>query len=258
MKQDSSRLSYLEFMASLDLASLHPGGRKAKEELLSHLNIDSADTVLDVGCGSGRDLVSLARRYNCKAIGVDYSEKMVEIAKRRVDANGLGDRVTVKKADAHDLPFNDGEFDIVYTQSVLLQLDKDKAVREFSRVLKQDGHLGSLEFAWEDEVDEELLARIQELTGEHFSPLNHNGWRDLFTRSGLREHHVSFSKKNVAPSTFRDLVAAEDWMIAVKGLVNVLRLPPDLRLRMRKETQYLRWIKENGKLGYGIYCYRGE
>jgi len=253
---NKSEPSFLELVASLEIASLHPGGRKATKELLERLQIAEDDHVLDVGCGSARDLVELVQDKRCRAVGIDRSEKMVEMARNRIVKQNLQDRIMVLKGDAQNLPFINSKFDVAYIQSVLLQVDKSRATKEIARVLKEEGRYGSLEFAWDNEPDRPLMQRIMELTGEPFTPLRHEEWKDTFEGAGLKEYYSFFTKKAVVPYPLSEIVTTEGLLNTLKGLLKFATLSPKTRSRIRHQTEYMRWIKENGKLGYGIYCYR--
>jgi SAM-dependent methyltransferase len=80
---------------------------------------------LDIGCGTGRNLAEFAR--GSTAVGVEFSDAAVEIARRR----GLDCR----QGDAETLPFEDGSFDVVTAFDVLEHLANDRAaLREARRV----------------------------------------------------------------------------------------------------------------------------
>jgi len=229
---------------------------EATRELLGKLAIAAEDYVLDVGCGTTKDLVEIVQSKQCNAVGIDYNEKMVEMAQKRIMKQGLQDKVTVLKGDAQNLPFTDSKFDVVYIQSVLLQVEKSKVVEEIARVLKAGGKYGSLEFAWSDEPDRSLMQRITELTGEPFVPLRHDEWKSTFAAAGLNEYYSFFTKKAVVPYPLSEIVATEGLLKTLKGALKFAILPSRIRNRVRYQTQYMRWIKENGKLGYAIDCYR--
>ena len=68
---------YFEFQ-SLWGFSKHGGGLKATEELIKLCKINRDKYVLDVGCGVGATSCFLWKKHECKVVGIDISEKMVE------------------------------------------------------------------------------------------------------------------------------------------------------------------------------------
>jgi ubiquinone/menaquinone biosynthesis C-methylase UbiE len=140
-------------------ASLHPGGVVSTERLFQELNPTSKDHVLEIGCGSAKDLCRLVENYDCRAVGVDSSDLIVKFAQGRVQKRGLSSQITIIKGNITNMNFfNEGQFDIVIAQPVLatvLDKDKDKIAREVSRLLKSGGHFGDIELIWVDEPDNE-------------------------------------------------------------------------------------------------------
>jgi len=97
--------------------------------------------VVDVGCGSGTDLLLAARSVgpSGRAIGVDMTGSMAENAWRAARAAGLGN-VEVRSGDAMALPLETACADVVISNGVLnLTPDKEVAYREVFRVLKPGG-----------------------------------------------------------------------------------------------------------------------
>jgi ubiquinone/menaquinone biosynthesis C-methylase UbiE len=94
--------------------------------------------VLEVAIGSGRNLPSYPR--GIRLTGIDLSENMLTIARRRAAA--LGREVDLEQADAQALPFPDATFDtVVCTFSLCSIPDDRKAVAEMKRVLRPGGKL---------------------------------------------------------------------------------------------------------------------
>ena len=93
--------------------------------------------LLEVGCSMGNDSVQLARR-GMNVVGVDLTERAIELVKLRFDQEGL--RGEFRVADAEQLPFEDGSFDVAYSFGVLHHTpNTPAAVREIHRVLRPGG-----------------------------------------------------------------------------------------------------------------------
>ncbi|WP_459195023.1 class I SAM-dependent methyltransferase [Halosimplex sp. J119] len=80
--------------------------------LLADHGIDP-ETALDVACGIGRHAVELGER-GVDVRGIDISESYLERARERIAERGVGDRVTVDRADMRDLSERAGRYDLVY------------------------------------------------------------------------------------------------------------------------------------------------
>lgn len=93
--------------------------------------------ILDAGCGSGPLLAALRDR-GATVTGIDSSARMLELARRRLDADA-----SLQVADLRDpLPFEDGSFDDVVASLVLHYLeDWGPTLAEFRRVLRPGGRL---------------------------------------------------------------------------------------------------------------------
>ncbi len=92
-------------------------------------------TVLDFGCGNGENSLPLVNR-GARVIGLDVSEDLLDLARRRLALHGLGRRATFLAGSAHDLPLPDNSVDAVMGIAILHHLDLELAAREVHRVLK--------------------------------------------------------------------------------------------------------------------------
>lgn len=76
------KLSYFELQSQMGI-SKHGGSLRTTDELVELCHITKDSLVLDVGCGVGITPCYLAKKYGCKVVAVDISEKMIEWAKQR-------------------------------------------------------------------------------------------------------------------------------------------------------------------------------
>lgn len=111
--------------------------------------IRDGDTVLDVGCGLGVALRTYSSRRDIKAFGIDYSANMVEGARRRLAEVAPDLDIDFREASVAELPFEDGQFDVVTSHRCLMALLdwelQQKALLEIHRVLRPGGTLVLLE-----------------------------------------------------------------------------------------------------------------
>src|SRR5437016_846108 len=93
--------------------------------------------VLEIGCGMGIDGAQFAKT-GAEYTGVDLTDAAIELARKRFEVAGL--RGEFRVADAENLDFTDGSFDLIYSHGVLHHTpDTARTVREIHRVLKPGG-----------------------------------------------------------------------------------------------------------------------
>jgi demethylmenaquinone methyltransferase/2-methoxy-6-polyprenyl-1,4-benzoquinol methylase len=110
-----------------------------------HIGQHSAARILDLCCGTADMALALRRQGSGAAIiGVDFSHAMLQIASRKVAEK----RVQVVEADALQLPFASGTFDLVVSSFGFRNLaNYDAGLREIHRVLREGGEVGILDFS---------------------------------------------------------------------------------------------------------------
>jgi ubiquinone/menaquinone biosynthesis C-methylase UbiE len=109
-------------------------------ELTEAVELKPGARVLDVATGTGHVALEAARTM-CDVTGIDYVPELVDVARRRAEAEGLD--VDFQVADAEALPFADGSFDAVLSAiGVMFTADHDRAAAELVRVTRRGGRIG--------------------------------------------------------------------------------------------------------------------
>jgi SAM-dependent methyltransferase len=129
--------------------------------------IHSGETVIDIGCGAGMDLMLAAARVGAhgRAIGIDMTDSMIERARASAAAAGLT-QVEIREGDATSLPVEDESVDVIVSNGVLnLVPEKERALAEIVRVLKPHGRLHLGDIALDVELSEAARRNIDLWTG---------------------------------------------------------------------------------------------
>jgi SAM-dependent methyltransferase len=253
-----AKLPFIELLVlSFDgEASLHPGGVASTERLFGKLSISHEDYVLEIGCGSAKDLCKLVENHDCRAIGVDSSDLIVKFAENRVRKAGLCSKINVIKGDITNMNFfKDNQFDIVIAQSVLATIiDKNKVAREVSRVLKPGGHFGDIELVWIDEPDNKLVYNVEKRIGSFDRPLKSSEWITLFKEAGFKESDILVSKDFGFPTDIFGVIKHNGGFVESMKLLTLM-MSRGNKINLTERTEHIRWMKDSGKIGYGIYIF---
>lgn len=100
--------------------------------------------VLDIGTGSGRLAIELAKAKNCRfdIVALDISENMISKARENAAQSGVADKITFIIGTAAALPFADNSFDLVISYASLHHWFKPPDVfNEIARVAGETGHV---------------------------------------------------------------------------------------------------------------------
>lgn len=90
---------------------------------------DVGGKVLDVGTGTALIPIALCQLTdNVQVVAIDLAEHMLEYAKRNIDRSALADRIELLKVDAKGLPFRNGEFGAVVSNSIVHHIPEPRSV----------------------------------------------------------------------------------------------------------------------------------
>jgi sarcosine/dimethylglycine N-methyltransferase len=133
------------------LDQFHTRGLAATADLARLAGVTAGMAVLDVGSGVGGPARLLAATYGCQVTGVDLSEAFVDAARYLTERTGQPGQVSFQTANALDLPFDEGRFDVVFLQHVAMNIaDRARLYRETRRMVKPGGRFATFDVVLND------------------------------------------------------------------------------------------------------------
>lgn len=146
--------------------------QNATDYLISKINkfsvLNESSVVLDVGCGTGRTLIEICAKYNCKGVGIDISDEQVNDAKGYLaDLN----KNSKQKVDCEFIRGSASEIDtyikgkekfshIISQDALLLVINKKGCFQSLYKLLKYDGVFAVADFLSESVIDNKNEDRL--------------------------------------------------------------------------------------------------
>jgi SAM-dependent methyltransferase len=156
-------------------------------------DLHDGETVLDLGSGAGTDVLISARRVapTGKAIGLDMTDEMLELARANAAASGVTN-IEFVKGYIEDIPLPDGSIDVVISNCVInLSANKRRVLTEVARVLKPGGRFAVSDVIADPGMDGVTRADMQEWTGCIAGALTQDEFEDALAAAGLTDIEVN-------------------------------------------------------------------
>jgi len=119
-----------------------------RRQLIKFIKKQKHDRILDVATGTGDLAIAASKLKPDEIIGVDISEKMLELAKEKAKKAGMDKTISFLKGDAEKLPFDSEYFDVVMVAFGIRNFENLKnGLKEIYRILKPGGIIVVLEFS---------------------------------------------------------------------------------------------------------------
>ncbi len=175
--------------------------RDLKQLSYDHMAVAAGDTVLDIGCGPGVDILPLAQRVGerGKVIGIDVDEGMLAEARQAVLDAGLGERIDLRAGTALALPLADDAVAACRAERLLQVVPPEQAkpmLSEMTRVTRPGGRVVLVDTDWAsasvDFSETELERRLMVFFSRHMRPNGLAGRRlaALCRDQGLRDIRI--------------------------------------------------------------------
>ena len=126
-----------------------PGSEASTRRALGLLQgLPALPRVLDLGCGPGRQTVTVARQTGGGVVAVDLLARFLCELRAAVGAAGLAGRVAPLRASMQALPLADASFDLIWCEGAIYNVGFDAGLRAWRRLLRPGGGLAVSELCW--------------------------------------------------------------------------------------------------------------
>lgn len=149
--------------ASVDFAVIGTTLQIVGETLAEAADVRAGQRVLDIAAGNGNATLAAARRF-AHVTSTDYVPALLDKGAARAKAEGLD--IQFQVADAEDLPFEDGSFDVALSvYGAMFTPEPSKAARELLRVVRSGGRIGMANW-----TPEGFVGQLFKVIGRHVPP----------------------------------------------------------------------------------------
>lgn len=193
------------------------------DQLIQRLHAQAGHRILDVGCGTGKPALRLARASGANVTGISVSRHQVNVANANAQTQELHDQARFEYADAAQLPYADASFDAAWAfESMLHMPDHHQVLSEMKRVLRPGGRLVIADFALRGPVEERDQPAVDayRATSQVANLLRIDDYPPLIDQAGLRLLDITDVSDHARPSFAKvvsDLNAAREAFVAHIG-----------------------------------------
>lgn len=127
-----------------------PGSDAITRQALDIIGIDKNQKtkILDVGCGTGAQTITLAKNLNCAITAVDLFEPFLSKVSERFNDFNLRDKITTTACSMSEMPFNDEAFDLIWSEGAIYNIGFETGLKNWKRFAKMNGYIAVSEITW--------------------------------------------------------------------------------------------------------------
>lgn len=233
-----------------------PGGLNSIYQISLRSFLKPSSVVLEIGTSTGFTAIELARLVGCKVVAIDINPQSLEEARKRAKEFGVEKLITFEVQDATNLKYKDGSFDLVFCGNVTsLISDRDKALKEYCRVLKEGGFLAAIPMYYVKKPSEKLVKDVSEAIHVNITPLFKDFWVNFFDKKPLQKYWTEdYTFDKIDNSVVKNFVETILKRPHLEGL------PSDTRKTLNERYEdFMHLFRDNlSIMGYTLILLRKE
>jgi len=111
-------------------------------------NLNAGSRIADLGCGTGGQTMTLAQNTSGSITGIDLFPAFIDLFNANARSLGLDDRVKGIAGSMDDIPFEEGELDLIWSEGAIYNIGFEKGLRYWHKFLKPGGFVAVTEASW--------------------------------------------------------------------------------------------------------------
>ncbi len=206
-----------------------PGSKESTLKALGFItNLGTGSHIADIGCGTGCPTMVLAQHAPGRITGIDLFPVFIDLFNENARKLNVQDRVKGVTGSMDNLPFQNEELDLVWSEGAIYNIGYERGLNEWKRFLKKGGYIALTEASWfTDERPDEINAfwneaypeintipqKIAQMQHSGYIPVAHfilpeNCWIEHFYNLQVKAQEA-FLKKHEGNKAAEELVANE-------------------------------------------------
>lgn len=126
-----------------------PGSEEATLKALSYIPyLNEKNKILDVGCGTGGQTITLAKNTDVYITAIDMLPQFLEKLMEKAKESNLFDRIIAKEMLMDSLTFEENSFDVIWSEGAIYNIGFEKGLSLWRKHLKNDGYIAVSEISW--------------------------------------------------------------------------------------------------------------
>ena len=125
-----------------------PGRKKYTEKAFRMLPRLDNPRILDIGCGTGRPTLELAKLSGGQIVGIDTHQPFLDELMGEIEKSGLSDRVKVINCSMFEMDFPLESFDVVWAEGSIYIIGFERGLKEWKRFIKPNRYIAVHEMTW--------------------------------------------------------------------------------------------------------------
>ncbi|EKD55475.1 MAG: hypothetical protein ACD_60C00005G0002 [uncultured bacterium] len=254
--EDILEMDYNHIIGIVKETNRPPGGINSLACIAQKIFLGPNKHVLEIGTSTGFTAIELARLTHCNISAIDINPESLAEAKFRAKENNIEDKIKFIEMDATEINFNNELFDLVFCGNVTSLIpNRKKALKEYSRVLKNNGYLAAIPIYYLETPSDQLLSNVSKAIQVDLKPIYKDYWIDFFNQKPL---HIFYQEDYQFDFISDKYIKKFTNQILSRPHLKLLNTHTKEMLCQRYQELMLLFRDNLAKMGYTILILRKE